>query len=67
MLETFMNRYLSLLGLLFLGVGALALASSTKAAAREPRSLPQEDTRGTRNPRLSLPSVPSFHARFSLN
>ncbi|HMF12725.1 MAG TPA: hypothetical protein VKE94_10480 [Gemmataceae bacterium] len=62
-----MSRYLSLLGLLFLGVGALALASATKAAADEAQSLPDEAARNRTNRQLLLPETPSFHARFSLN
>lgn len=62
-----MTRYLSLLGLLFLGVGALALASQNKAASAQPRSLPDEASPDGRLGRMPLPSVPSYHARFSLN
>jgi hypothetical protein len=59
-----MLRYLSLLGLIFLGVGAIALSS----AANEPvRRLPQRPTDGSTRGRRGLLSVPSFHARFSLN
>jgi hypothetical protein len=59
-----MLRYLSLLGLIFLGVGAIALSN----AGNEPvRRLPQQPTDGSSRGRRALPSVPSFHARFSLN
>ena len=67
MLEIFMSRYLSLLGLLFLGVGALALAGAAKSAASEPQYLPADDSSTASTGRLSLPRVPTFHARFSLN
>lgn len=66
MLETCMSRYLSLLGLLFLGVGALALAGVIKATA-ETKTLADRGERDRTNPRLPLPVAPSFHARFSLN
>jgi hypothetical protein len=66
MLETFMSRYLSLLGLLFLGVGALAVAGAAKSAAGEPRYLPTDESSTASTGRLYLPRVPSFHARFSL-
>ena len=62
-----MSRYLSLLGLLFLGVGALALAGAAKSTAGEPRYLPTDETSTASTSRLYLPRVPSFHARFSLN
>jgi hypothetical protein len=65
--ENCMNRYLSLLGLLFLGLGALAIASTAKAATEEPKSLPNDESPKAANGRLALPSVPSFHARFSIN
>ncbi len=65
-----MSRYLSLLGMVFLGVGMVALASVVKAAPHsEPAPQPPS---GTFPPR-QLPAqpaavaVPSFHARFSLN
>jgi hypothetical protein len=59
-----MLRYLSLLGLIFLGVGAIALSN---AANESVRRLPQRPTDGLSRGRRALPSVPSFHARFSLN
>ena len=62
-----MSRYLSLLGLLFLGIGAVALANSAKAAAAEPKALPSDEPGRRIKGRLALPPVPSFHARFSLN
>jgi hypothetical protein len=59
-----MLRDLSLLGLIFLGVAAIALSN----AANEPvRRLPRRPFDGTARGRRALPSVPSFHARLSLN
>jgi hypothetical protein len=62
-----MSRYLSLLGLLFLGIGAVALANSVRDSGAEPEALPGDKSGRTVKGRLALPSVPSFHARFSLN
>jgi hypothetical protein len=59
-----MLRYLSLLGLIFLGVGAMALSNAANESARH---LPQRLTGGPARGRRTLPSMPSFHARFSLN
>jgi hypothetical protein len=67
MLETFMRQYLSLLGLLFLGVGALALAGSARAETPRPKTLPGEDSLRTQRSRLLLPSASPFHAPFSIN
>lgn len=61
-----MIRYLSLFGLLFLGVGMMALSSQGKAAAKPPR-LPNDGPEGRRLGKAALPPVPSFHARFSVN
>lgn len=63
-----MIRYVTLLGVACLAVAAVALASVPKALAHQPE--PEIDRGEKGNDRLLFPlreTLPTFHARFSLN
>jgi hypothetical protein len=62
-----MTRYLSLLGLLFLGVGAIALSALAKEPVHKLPPGSSDDFSRSECDRTAVSAIPSFHARFSLN